>query len=155
MSHHAHAALDLARPLTHHLTPTRSIALLLLSPVLVLLAAMSAPLVLASVPLLIVAYVAHQFLGPLGKIGKMQRSTEVGDAPSTDAKHKGGKARRSLTNAKALIANRDGHTTIPALMQATIEKFGTYNATQRARQWRMARGTGKRGRTRSIEGASH
>jgi hypothetical protein len=119
--HHRMASASSASSSSSLFTPLRLVVLLCLSPFLL----MSVPLLLFGLPVLLAIYVAWQLFGPTPAPKKVTRSVTVGQERA-DAKE--GAPHRNVLHQKALIVDKDGLTTIPQLMRATVEKFGSSNA---------------------------
>ena len=93
--------------------------LVLCSPFLFVLALMSLPLLLV-LPVVALVAVGWMVVGPVGKPRRTQRSVAVGEA------HKGeGAPRRNILWSSELVSTKDGCTTIPQLMRATCERYGS------------------------------
>lgn len=102
-------------------SPLRLVILLCLSPFLL----MSLPVLLLALPALTVAYVGWSIFGPTAAPKKILRSQPIGNAPA-DAKE--GPPHRNIQWKDYLIADKDGLHTIPELMRATCENFGSHQA---------------------------
>lgn len=95
--------------------------LVLCSPFLFVAALMSLPLVLIALPLAALAAVGWMALGPVGGQKHTKRSVIVGEP-----EHAGeGAPRRNIQWASELTSTKDGCTTIPQLMRATFERYGS------------------------------
>ena len=102
-------------------SPLRIIVFICLSPFIL----MSLPVLWVALPGAIVVYAAWSIFGPVGEAKKTLRSEPIGDA-KRDAKE--GPPHRNVKFKDELVQDKDGLHTIPELMRATFEKFGSHKA---------------------------
>jgi hypothetical protein len=102
-------------------SPLRLIVLVCLSPFLL----MSLPVLVFALPGAIVVYVAWSIFGPVGPPKKVLRSEAIGDS-KRDAKE--GPPHRNVLFKSELVEDKDGLHTIPDLMRATCERYGSHKA---------------------------